>query len=646
MLIRIILTVLFMYPSGLCDHCEDSVSVIQPDIIFPLTEEAVLKEASAALFDAEQQIDSLLAIPVHKRNETNTIIRLEEILTGFDHHLLKYQILAQLYPDQNLRKAAIHAAEQRDTFLREIAARDDLFLHIKETKPESAYGKWLYEQEIRFFQFGGAGRSDEEKNQLTHLYQELGSLNNQYIKNIRENVSLSENLAILQKTAIIRQKIASLQGYATWTDLISDEYGWMTNGTGISSILDKITPLVREFVQPVVSGLIRGKNSPNNLASVISDYEMESLLASSQKEETRYQVMEDKIPYYRTLWRSLSLISCLLHVTTEFIPDARSYAPDVLLFRVSDEKTNKTLGWFYLDLTDRPEKSREWMTVLITGGEGRGEGQSAPVFIVCGILSTSSHDGAITNEEYTLLFHELGHVYSRILTASAGSSPVPVNLPVELTEASSHLFEYLAWTPDIRGIILASDIGPYNQTKYQKNTPAETHDPFSPVSRWNLGRDLGVAILDHRFTQSPESVSFGEAYADIIMNITGVQVTDQGGYLLRHPHLVGDTAGTYWIYPVGRLYATVLFSKCIEKGVLNRSIWSEFINNILIPEDKHRIPEQRIAKFLNTDTIDIVSVMKQGTNTSYGKNWSFVPGCITELLTRKVPHSCIFKLVK
>lgn len=641
-LIGIILTVLFSHASGFSEHSGDSVSAIQIGVIFPSTPEAVDEEVSAALFLAEQQIAAMLSTPVHKRNETNTIIRLEEILTGFDLHLRKYQILAQLYPDQNLRNAAIEAAEQRDAFLRNIAARDDLFLHMRETKPESTYGLWLYEQEIRFFQLGGAGRSDEEKNQLAHLYQELGSLNNQYITNIRENVSLLENLAILQKTATIRQKIASLQGYATWTDLQADEYGWMTNGTGISSTLDEISPLVREFVQPVVTGFIAGKNPANHQASEISDYEIESLLASSQEEETRFQEVGYAMPLYRTLWRSLSLISCLLHVTTEYIPDARSYAPEVILFRVSDEKTDRTLGWFYLDLTDRPEKTREWMTVLIAGGESgerKEESTSAPVFIVSGIISTSSHDGNITDEEYNLLFHELGHLYTRILTASSESSPVPVILPVELTEASSYLFEYLAWTPDIRGIILAPDAGPYNQTGSLKIMTSGIHDPFSPVSRWNVGRDLGVGILEHRFTQSPESTSFGEVYADIMMNITGVQITDQGGYLLRHPHLVGDTAGTYWIYPVGRLYATILFSRFVETGVFNRTTWSYFVSSILIPEDEHIRPEQRLAKFLNKERIDIASVMKQETSIPYGKNWSFVPGCITRMLTSKVPLS-------
>jgi hypothetical protein len=61
-------------------------------------------------------------------------------------------------------------------------------------------------------------------------------------------------------------------------------------------------------------------------------------------------------------------------------------------------------------------------------------------------------------------------------------------------------------------------------------------DPYSPERRLNLGKDMAIGILDYRFRKSPDSISFGEAYAEIYTEITGIHSTDHGGYLLQSPH--------------------------------------------------------------------------------------------------------------
>ena len=630
----ILLTLLFSQAFGDRSENPHSVSGVHPGITFPLTTQAIDEEVNAALSQAEQEIASLLSIPANERNETNTIFRLEEILTRLDSRLLKYQILAGLYQDQDLQNAALIAAEKRDAYIRNLALQDDLYRSIKEIKPESEYGRWLYEQEIRFFRLGGALISDEEKTRLSSLYQDLGSLQNQYLINIRENHPLTENLNILTKTAILRNSIASLQGHSTWTDLKADEQGWMINETDISSRLDEITPLVKELVDPVVSDLLQRKKTRDPLATEVYDYEIDSLISSIQSNDSSIK-RDFSLPYHRTITRSIVLLSCLFGVRTELVPDAQVYAPDVLLFRVSDEKTDETKGWFFLDLEYRPGKTKNWMTALIAGKGNDNETEKslpAPVFIVSGIVSEDSVQKVFNKEEYSLLFHELGHLFTRILTSSAESSPVPAILPIELTEASSHLLEYVAFTPEVLGILMAPDTNLHMQKGDHIFNYSRVYDPYSPEHRFQLGRDLVIGIVDHLYSKSPETISFGEAYADIYTDITGVKVTDQGGYLVRSPHLIGDTAGTYWIYPVGQLYAMILFSKLRESGILNKTTWDEYIQDVLFPPDAERRADQRIQNFLHADTLDIYDKIDQNTSMNQEKNWSFVSGCISWIL--------------
>jgi len=60
---------------------------------------------------------------------------------------------------------------------------------------------------------------------------------------------------------------------------------------------------------------------------------------------------------------------------------------------------------------------------------------STPVFIVSGLIKHDKPEKRFTTEDYSLLFHELGHVYTRIISSSQVSLSPPSPIPMELTEA-------------------------------------------------------------------------------------------------------------------------------------------------------------------------------------------------------------------
>ena len=635
MIILIATTLLFCKVSGDLSNSLNTSPGTGPGIIFPQDLQAIDDEVKNSLFHAEQEIAYLLSIPVDERNENNTIIRLEEILTKMDLSLLKYRALARLYPDKDLQNAAFMATEKRNAFIRDIGLNDDLYHLIKEVSPKSEYGRWLHAQEIKFFSSNGAGLTAEKRRELVSLHQRLESLQNQHLKNIRENRPVTENIDILSETLILRNKIATLLGYPAWTDYKADMQGWEMNSTGISSLLNEITPLVKEWVKPLVDELLQIKQTKNPGESFIYDYEVETLIASSNS-ETHPHEREFSLPFHQVISRSLSLISCLLGVRTEQITNSSLYSPGVLLFRVSDEKTCESLGWFYLDLRDRAEKPAEWMTVMITGdgskecsggGDVNLSGKPAPVFIVSGIVDESKGHPQFGKEEYTLLFHELGHVYTRILSESGWSAQAPETLPVELTEASSHLFEYLAWTPEFLCIMTAPDGMDSARKDCKTSEESAMNGPFSPRHLWSLGRDMVISNLEYQLMNTSGNISFGEIYSGIFTDITGAEVTDEGGYLLRHPHFTGDNAGMYWIYPAGRLYGALIYSKFADNGFFNQTTWSEFSDLILMPDGRAIGAEDRVKKFLDMDNISIHEVVKKKPDLTE-KDLAFIPDCI------------------
>jgi len=599
-------------------------------IIFPDTGEKINDEVHDAISNASHEIAAICSIPGHERNEKNTIIRLEEILTKLDHTLQKYLVLSGLFPDKNLQNASLLATKTHAEFIQRLSADAEIYACIRETKPESVYGHWLKNQELRFFRDANTDSIPDE-NELTPLYEELFSLQNDYIRNIRENRPLTENLQIIERSASIRSDIAFHEGYETWTDLKADRQGWSITGSDIALLFDNITPTIKQMIQPIIREIQTNKEVENS-SPTIYDYEIDRFIS----EKALNLPITPKNLFQSsdiTINRTLMVISCLLNVKTEEINNVDVYAPGVSLFRVSNISTNKTHGWFYLDLKNRSGKTQEWLTAQISGigynGDDDGSIISAPVFIVSGTIHNQNEGTRMQEEDYTLMFHEFGHLYTLILTGSSESA-VPVTLPIEMTEASSRLFEYIAWTPEILAIIQY----PANNNQLLQNNNfvhlyAGSQDPYSDEHRWNLAKDTIISLLDLKIAQSREPVRFNEWYQEIYTHITGAQVTDQGGYLLRHPHFSGDTAGMYWIYPIGDVYATLLYAKIFESGILNKSTWKTYTDGLLYPEQNFLFATEWIKRNLTEKN----SIQREKSK----KNWTFIPGCISDhLLVRGI----------
>lgn len=613
--------------------CEDpSFSGMKPGILFPHTIQAIEEEVSNTLENADVEISALGNIPGSERNENNTLVRLDDILTQLDQHLLKYQVLTGLYPDSDLQEAAMKAAEDRAEYIQNVSGREKLYQYIKDTYPESEYGHWLYAQEIRFFKHGGTGLSTQDKTARITKYKELESLQNQYVKNIRDDRPLTENLQIVERSASLRNEIATLQGFETWIDLKADEQGRTMNVSDISARFESVTPQVREMIAPIIADVLAWKRMGDPSAGMVYDYDIELYLQTIKSQNPVYQQKLPAQPAEVTINRSLSIISCLLGVRTEHIPDTSAYAPNVPLFRVFESETNATLGWFYLDLEKREGKISEWMTALISGSVDDCDNTSfmtpAPVFIVSGTLHETSDGTEFREEDLTLFFHELGHLYTSILIRADHSSSIPHILPVELTEASSQLFEYLAQTPEFLALLSTPKKCHLSLGEKENESSPYLFDPYSPEHRWDLARNTIIGLLDNRIANSPGNISFTEWYTEIYSDITGAGATNQGGYLLEHPHLSGSTAGMYWIYPFGDLYAKALYSRFLEAGVLNKTVWSEFIGTVLIPEDSSLPSDERVRIFCGLDKNTKWTDERFGYAENIRQGWQYIPTCM------------------
>lgn len=602
-------------------------------VFFPLTEREIISEVTQSIHQAETEIAILAAIPEDDRNESNTIRRLDEILTRLDIRLCKYPVLMRMYQEKDLAEASRQAAARRSAFLHEIATRSDLFRAVRDTIPESDLGEEIRKQELVFFKQGGAGLPAGKKALLLQKYNELEEFRGRYLNNSHNNGPISVNLQLLQASAGVRNDIATILGYRNWFDLTSESghQDWSTET--IASFLATISNDTEREVKPVLEDLLRIKQQTQPNASILYDYEVIPLLNQEYKNPGEENRLQTRYLARTTVQRTFQVFTCLLDIRIEEVPGARVYDPNVSVYRISDLDTGLTLGWLYLDLREEGTGNPGWMTATLSkGGSPDNREKIAPAFLVSG--SVSVHDGErwFTPEELRLFFHELGHFFTGIFSLSQDTD-TGSHMPAEMTEMPSLLFEYLLQAPEMIQIISSSGYSSLHPVPYSPGKGiTKGYPPDSAMQTWNRALQVIISQLDFRIATSSGDIRFEEWYTGYYLNMTGIEPPDGGGYLLVSPHLIDESAGSYWQYLAGDLAARVLSDHLRMNGILNKTAWKELKEMILSPGNQSLSSGQRIELLTGIGGYQVPGMRKkQDNNRDTPLHEYMLPGCLGSL---------------
>lgn len=602
---------------------------ITPPISIPLSADEIIHETDRILDKTTEDLLLILNVPEENRDENNTLIALDKSLTYMDAHLKKYQYLSFLYADSLPAMAARDASLRQKEYINNLSKNQTLFQIIRSVIPETEYGADLRERQLAYFRQYGVEESPEQQDELVSLYSELGLLQDHYLDNIRDDRPLSENLIIIQRLAVVRERIALSAGYANYSEMQNDRY----NAGGQKEWQDQVSvlrDLGQSIMQPVREELLLVKRQTNPDAADLFDYEVTALL--NQYATDQYGIPHiSKFPRGQTIRRSLEIISCLLGFKTERISDAVVYAPGVELYRVSDAYTGNITGWFYLDLSSRPGKISQWMTITLYPGLALhydcANGGDTPVYLVSGAIKPHTYPYWIDAEDLTLLFHELGHLYSRLSLTTGEGGFTQGMIPAQLTETPSLLFEYLLWTPEMIGALSEPAALSVKKTGFELLGGVLTsHSPGSLSKRWGLAHQIVLSLLDSRIASSSEEFRFGEEYTEYYETITGITATDQGGYLLRHPHFGSSYSGLYWMYPVGELSAIRLYTRFLRDGVMNRTTWTD-LKDLVFSSEYSTDAEERVRVFSGTEPDESNHWYPEVEFSSGNQDWKMISGC-------------------
>jgi thimet oligopeptidase len=439
------------------------------------------------------------------------------------------------------------------------------------------------------------------------------------------NRAAEANLPILKEALVLRQQLAEVMGYKTFAQYATVDR-MAKNPEAVMGFLDGLAAKLRPYRDNDIANLTSLKKASEGDAAgtvTIADWRY----YDNQLKKTKYSVDPEEVRQYFPLdvvtAGLQSTYQKLFDVKFDEIKPANAWHEDVQLFKVSDAKTGKTIGHFYLDLFPRPNKyghAAAWS--LVKGAVMPNGTYRTPVSaMVCNFTKPTATDPSLLgHDEVETYFHEFGHVMHNLLTQAPYSYFSGTSVYQDFVEAPSQMLENWVWDADV----LQSLSGHYQD--HSKKLPRDLLDRMIAAKNLDNGlkysRQVFFALADMRYHMQP-TVNTTEVWHEGMKDIFGIPASEGSHEEATFGHLFGYEAG-YYSYLWSEVFAADMFSRFKAEGVMNPVTGRAYRDMILAPGGSVD-PSVLLRNFLgrepNQDAfLEQIGVKAAGTPTSSNTN--------------------------
>jgi thimet oligopeptidase len=403
------------------------------------------------------------------------------------------------------------------------------------------------------------------------------------------------NVRRVEVALALRDTLATAFGFPNWATYQLDTH-MAKDPNRVVTFLDQIdsrlAPKARaEMADLAVMKRESGDSSPMT-ASDIAYY-------NAMLRRTKYKVDPEEIRQYfpvdQVITGVFGIYHDLLGVTFNEISPADAWAPGVREFAVSDTKTQKPIGWIFLDLYPRPNKYDHFATFPIRPAVYWADGSvNRPVSAIIGNWPAGQpgKPALLSHGDVITFFHEFGHLMDMTLV----HTPYPTldNLRQDFVEAPSQMLENWMWTPTALA-------------RVSRNVTTGKPLPPDLIKRMIALRQLGagygnsiqafLAMYDMRLHMSPVPLDTKATWDSVSARmLPGIHFT--GDYpVASFGHLMGGYDAGYYGYLWSKAYAQDLFTRFEKDGVMSQSAGMAYRHDILEPGGV-REPDVLLQAFL------------------------------------------------
>jgi Zn-dependent oligopeptidase len=423
------------------------------------------------------------------------------------------------------------------------------------------------------------------------------------------NVAL-ENLSLLKKIIIIRQKLAKLLGYKNTVEYVLRPNERIATLPKIQSLIKKLTPILQRKMQSEIQDInkiFNNKNSDKLLSKnqyQINDYDL--IYYSNQYKKTFLDldsnIIKQYFPCSYTIPEIMDIFAELFGLKFQKIKASKEkyWNPcDIDLYTLSDYKTTELLGYLYLDLYPRKGKYTHAATFELQNSYYNGSNRIIPITaMVCNF----SKDYLLFGE-VTTFCHELGHAIHSLVTKVKYEKLSGISMEMDFVEMPSQLFEN--WC--------------FNESFLKKiSKHFKTHKPLDNKTikniilnkEYNCGIQYLTQLLYARYDlevhmQPMNKITNKYLYQkwfDLIGELKPIIKSSTKIHpMCRFGHIAGGYNVGYYGYLWSNIYAYDVFSIFENKGIFNKKIGMQLRHKIL-EKGATRKTLKMLENFLNRKT--------------------------------------------
>ena len=378
------------------------------------------------------------------------------------------------------------------------------------------------------------------------------------------NRAVPENLAVLDALLAKRYELATLLGYASWADYVTEDK-MIESAARARVFIERVIELARdragaeyiellEMKQELGPGALGERWAPNEV------HEWEASYLVEQRRVRRHgfdsQTVRPYLAFERVRDGVLATSASLFGV--EFREDTRSkrWHPSVQIYDVVDD--GEVIARCYLDMHPRDGKYKHAAMFSMRDGI---RGECVPeACLVCNFPEPQAGDPALMlHDQVTTFFHEFGHLLHQLFAGKQRyRSFSGIATERDFVEVPSQMYEEWAWDAGVLAKFA---------THHETGEPI----PAELVARMRAAEEYGKGLKTLRqMSFAMLSLTFHDrdpATLDLIREVVRIKTE-----ITPYPH----AEGTYFHASFGHLhgysaiYYTYMWSLVISKDVFSR----------------------------------------------------------------------------
>jgi len=398
-----------------------------------------------------------------------------------------------------------------------------------------------------------------------------------------------ENSAILEELVKLRDQKAKILGYPSHAAFVLEMR--MAKSPEVvaeflTSLAKKLQPLKAEertlFLQYKAEESEK-YGYPND--QKINNWDLRYFM--NMAEERKYAIDHEKLKEYFPMSvvteGLLKIYQDLLGLIFTQVDTSNVWHSDVTLYNVQDKKTQKIIGFFYLDLFPREGKYGHAACFPLQDSCLLPDGSRQPsvaAMVANFTKPTDTKPSLLTHDEVETYFHEFGHVMHHICSLAEFAMFSGTSVERDFVEAPSQMLENWVWERE-----------PLQRMSkhYENNSaiPEELLKKLTDSRKANAGvfnlRQITLGTFDQRI-HTRSQCDTAAVYSDTCSEILGIPATPGTNMAATFGHLGGGYDAQYYGYMWSEVFCQDMFASVFQKqGIMNPEVGEKYRRCILQP---------------------------------------------------------------